>query len=168
MYPVPQIQTGKMAIMPRPRGNDWLEDEIRGLKMAGVGVLVSLLSAAEERELELCSEARFAAEAGLTFVPFAIMDRSVPRQTGDYLEFIRRLYTLLQNGESMVIHCRAGIGRSGITAASLLIVDGCDARTAFDHVSRARGFEVPDTPEQKAWVSDLAKKLSMKPGLKCD
>lgn len=36
--------------MPRPRGGDWLGDETRSLAKAGVGVLVSLLTADESAE----------------------------------------------------------------------------------------------------------------------
>ena len=43
LYWIPEIAPWRVAILPRPRGGDWLEDEIRELKRAGVGVLVSLL-----------------------------------------------------------------------------------------------------------------------------
>ncbi len=35
---------GELAIIPRPRGGDWLEDEIDALKRAHFDVLVSILS----------------------------------------------------------------------------------------------------------------------------
>ena len=43
--------------MTRPRGGDWLTDELRDLAVAGLDVLVSLLSAAEVAELDLGAEA---------------------------------------------------------------------------------------------------------------
>ena len=46
---------GRLAIMPRD--GDWLEDELRGLRQAGVEVLVSLLTPAEVHELGLEAEA---------------------------------------------------------------------------------------------------------------
>ena len=32
---------GRLAVMPRPRGGDWLEDEILHLKRSGIGILVT-------------------------------------------------------------------------------------------------------------------------------
>lgn len=44
---------GRLSTMARPRGGDWLTDELADLAMAGVGVLVSLLADAEAAELDL-------------------------------------------------------------------------------------------------------------------
>jgi hypothetical protein len=45
-----------VAIMPKPRAGDWLEDEIKGLSLIGVNILVSLLTADEVYELGLKEE----------------------------------------------------------------------------------------------------------------
>ncbi len=44
---------GKLAIAARPRGGDWIADEIASWRGSGVDVIVSLLTAEEERDLEL-------------------------------------------------------------------------------------------------------------------
>jgi hypothetical protein len=54
------VETGnqlRVAIVPRPRGGDWLEDELDQMKRAGVDVLVSMLQVDEAAELGLSSEA---------------------------------------------------------------------------------------------------------------
>ena len=43
----------RLAILPRPRSGDWLEDEIRSLRGQGIDVLVSLLTPDETAELGL-------------------------------------------------------------------------------------------------------------------
>jgi hypothetical protein len=48
----------QLAIVPRPRGGDWLLDDLRNLQAAGIDVLISLLTEAEAAELELSSEAQ--------------------------------------------------------------------------------------------------------------
>ena len=48
----------RLAIVPRPRGNDWLEDEVTHMKRAGVDVLVSMLQPDEATELGLSAEAK--------------------------------------------------------------------------------------------------------------
>src|SRR5205823_4176739 len=49
---------GRLAILPRPRGGDWLEDEVRSWKNAKIDAVVSLLTPGENAELSLGNEAR--------------------------------------------------------------------------------------------------------------
>ena len=51
---------GRLAIVPRPRSGDWLNDEIAGWKAEGVDLVVSLLESEEVAELNLHSEAGLA------------------------------------------------------------------------------------------------------------
>ena len=69
---------GKLAILARPRGADWLEDEIEGWRKAGVNVIVSLLTSSEASELALTSEAEIVKRNGLTYISFPIADYGVP------------------------------------------------------------------------------------------
>jgi hypothetical protein len=52
-----ELSAGKLSIVARPRGGDWLFDEIKALREAGVGVLVSLLTSPEVSEFDLAEEA---------------------------------------------------------------------------------------------------------------
>ena len=38
---------GRIAILPRPRGGDWLDDEVRDWSRAGLNIVVSLLTSDE-------------------------------------------------------------------------------------------------------------------------
>jgi protein-tyrosine phosphatase len=58
----------------------------------------------------------------------------------------------LAQGKSVGVHCRAGIGRSSLIAASLLIQAGLSAEAAFLSIQKSRGCPVPDTAEQRQWV----------------
>jgi len=46
----------RLAIAPRPRGEDWFENDMGLLRLAGVNVLVSVLPQDEAAELPLTSE----------------------------------------------------------------------------------------------------------------
>jgi hypothetical protein len=50
----------RLGIMPRPRGNDWLSDDLRILRQAGVDVIVSTLTGPEAEEWA-CRRAAFRA-----------------------------------------------------------------------------------------------------------
>ncbi|HEY0367204.1 MAG TPA: hypothetical protein VGC73_12095, partial [Pyrinomonadaceae bacterium] len=61
---------GKLAILPRPRGGDWLEGEVEGWKEAGLDIVVSLLTSGEDAELGLADEAEIVKLNGLTYIGF--------------------------------------------------------------------------------------------------
>jgi protein-tyrosine phosphatase len=66
---------------------------------------------------------------------------------------IHNLDEHLARGEKVTVHCRQGIGRSALIAASLLVASGVDPKRAFERVAAARGSSVPDTAEQEQWVT---------------
>ena len=145
----------RLAIVPRPRGGDWLEDDVQAMKRAGVDVVVSRLTPEEVAELGLAREAGACAEAGVAFKSFAIPDRQVPSSTGALAAFLDELRLELHKGNSVAVHCRASIGRSSLLLASLLCSEGFTATDAFTRISQARGLKVPDTPEQVRWVEEF-------------
>jgi protein-tyrosine phosphatase len=157
---VPNV--GRLAILARPRGGDWLEDEIRSWQMQGVNVVVSLLSASEIDEFGLANESAKSAAAGIEYVSLPIPDRGVPPSAEHFEEVVSRLSDAVTNGKSVGIHCRAGVGRSAMLAASLLIVVGISSKDAFERIRAARGVPVPDTSDQRAWVERFAERHLVK------
>jgi protein-tyrosine phosphatase len=146
-------QPWRLAIMPRPRAGDWLVDEIVAWKNEGVDLVLSLLEDDEIAELGLSGEQQACQDRGIEFVSFPIADRGVPRCSAEAERIARRLSDELLNGKGVAIHCRAGIGRSSLIAACVLVLNGYEASSALDAISKARGLEVPDTEAQKLWVS---------------
>jgi protein-tyrosine phosphatase len=147
---------GKLAIAARPRGGDWLDDEMRGFRRAGVDAIVSLLTDEEVAEFDLSKQSALCSTHGLHFLSFPIGDRSVPISREAALGFVHKLDKALAAGKRIAIHCRQGIGRSGLLAAGLLTAAGIDRDVAIQRVSTARGLPVPETPEQRQWVSEFA------------
>ncbi|MFE3248372.1 tyrosine protein phosphatase [Streptomyces sp. NPDC059209] len=145
---------GRLSTMAKPRGGDWLADEMYGLSAAGVDTLVCALTRPELDELGLGEEDRAAATAGLRFVAIPIPDRAVP-DLAVVLPTLRGLAERLRGGAHVVTHCRFGIGRASLLAAALLILNGVDPDTAWSRLEQARGLPVPDTAEQRAWTVEL-------------
>ncbi len=148
--------TGQLAIVPRPRGGEWLDDELHALKDAGFDVVLSLLTREEAQDLGVSTESLASAKHRIKFVSFPIPDLGVPHSGSATREFLNRLLGELRTGKHVAIHCRQGIGRSGLIAASLLVMAGLDPAMAFRRVSDARGLEVPETSEQRDWVVALS------------
>lgn len=155
--PAPQLSEKQLGIMPRPRGNDWLEDEIRGLQFRQVNIIVSLLEFGEIHELGLAAEEDLCHEKGIHFIHFPIEDVNIPKNEKKYFNLIDQLIDALEKGNKIVIHCRMGIGRASLIAAGVLIKLGVQPENVFDFISKARELSVPDTEEQKQWVLNWGK-----------
>jgi protein-tyrosine phosphatase len=151
---------GRLAIMPRPRGGDWLEEEIQAWRRSGIDVIVSLLSSDEQAELDLVEEGNLCRAHGIEFVSFSIIDRSVPSSMEAFSDLVTALAGQLANGKNLAVHCRQGIGRAGLVAICLLLLSGAEQGAAIVSVSSARGCAVPETPEQRRWIADFAKSLA--------
>jgi|ERR1044071_6112807 protein-tyrosine phosphatase len=150
---------GKLAIIARPRGGDWLEGEVEGWKEAGLNVVVSLLTSAEQSELDLTSETEIVKHNGLTYINFPIADYSVPGSKIPVQQLAAELNDQLSHGDRIGVHCRQGIGRSSLLAACVLVTSGESPRRAFELIEIARRVRVPDTAEQKEWVISFARDL---------
>jgi protein-tyrosine phosphatase len=144
----------RLAIMARPRAGDWLEDEIAHWRRSGVGIVVSLLEREEVEDLELQREAALCVENGIEFRSFPIPDRGLPDNAAEALRFATEVAAA---GKPVAIHCRAGIGRSSLMAATLLIGSGVPPAQALDAIAAARGVPIPDTEAQRDWVLSLAR-----------
>ncbi|WP_082507377.1 MULTISPECIES: dual specificity protein phosphatase family protein [unclassified Duganella] len=156
VYWVRDIEPLRLAIMPRPRGGDWLEDEIAGWKRSGVTHVVSLLHRYEIEELSISNEAALCKVSGIEYKSLPIQDRSTPASSADFFALVHELTSLVQNNHGVAVHCRAGIGRSGLTAACVLLKLGIPAAEAFAILSRARRLPVPDTQSQVEWFHSVA------------
>src|SRR5437762_835432 len=99
---------GKLAIFARPRGADWLPDEVARWKEAGLDTIVSLLTHAENSELGLTEERELVEQTGLTFISFPIADYSVPTSKKITRQLVDQLEHWLGRGSSIGIHCRQG------------------------------------------------------------
>ena len=150
---------GKLAIVARPRGGDWLEDEARSWAHSGLQVIVSLLTPEETATFDLTNEAALCSSNGIEFVSFPIPDREVPSSRSETLRLVKGLDGYLATGKAVGIHCRQGIGRSGLVAACLLVSSGVPPAVAFNRISEARGRPVPETNGQREWVEAFAPQL---------
>lgn len=153
MIKLVSLGKGQFKVSPRPRGGEWLEVEIGRYRQAGVTLIASLLTPAEEFELELTDEGKVCQQQGIEFRRFPIRDRQVPADRQAFLEFAASLSNHLKEGGKALLHCRAGIGRAALLGCALLTLEGLDAETAWALIEEARGQEVPDTVEQRAWVA---------------
>jgi protein-tyrosine phosphatase len=158
IYWISDLDPGRLAILGRPRAGDWLDDEVAGWASAGITDVVSLLEDHEMRDLDLRQEPDVARGAGLVFERFPIPDRGVPASAPAAREFCGQLAVRVRSGRSVGVHCRAGIGRSALMVVGTLMSLGLVEADAWQRTSKARGVQVPDTEEQRAWVRGMVGK----------
>ena len=156
LYWIDSPWKGKLAISARPRGGDWLEDDVKGWRKAGISAVVSLLTPEELPDLGLSDEKKLSEGESLRFVSLPIPDRGIPASNTVASSVLRSVQQALETGENVAIHCRQSIGRSGMIAAALLTARGVSPSEALHQVSVARGLEVPETEAQRAWVMQMA------------
>ena len=155
LFRIPGPWRGRLAVVARPRGGDWLEDEASGWRRAGIDVIVSLLEDDEAAQLGLHDEAKAAEANGIRFISFPIPDRGVPASVSEAVSLIAAISDALETGKNVAVHCRQGLGRSGLVAAGVLAGSGLNPERAIEVVSSARGQTVPETPDQRLWVQQL-------------
>lgn len=144
-----------IGTMARPRGHEWLEDEIISLKKQRVQVVVSLLETPEIAELGLRQEQVLCEKHGISCLHFPIPDRGLPAKGMQTNTFIRSLADKAVAGQIIAVHCRMGIGRASIIAGSILVLAGHRPNDVISTITKARGLYVPDTPEQIQWLQNI-------------
>jgi Tyrosine phosphatase family len=70
------------------------------------------------------------------------------------------LVVRLRRGERLIVHCAAGIGRSGTTAVAVLMLLGLDRRDALRTVSQNRPMAGPEVGTQRLFIDELAASLT--------
>jgi protein-tyrosine phosphatase len=141
----------------RPRGGDWITVEMETWHNQGVDTVVSLLEAGEEQELNLKAERAEAQAHGMDFRSLPIEDRQVPSSPGEFAVALEQIQRDLLAGKKVVLHCRQGIGRTGLVAACLLLLAGYEPTPAVALLSEARGIPVPETQDQRRWLDGYAR-----------
>lgn len=149
---------GKLFLSSLPGRCRPLEDFETDLKQEGITLVVALLSF-QEMEQKSPQYARKLREN--TFpVPvrhFPIPDFGVPEDPAAFLELAGDLAQRLKNGANILIHCAAGIGRTGTTAIATLMSLGFHYHDARKRVEQAGSY-----PEdsQEAFLIELARRLN--------
>ncbi|MCC7240126.1 MAG: dual specificity protein phosphatase family protein [Planctomycetia bacterium] len=155
-----------MSTMQIPRNFSWvIEGEIAGmarpislvsdlefLKDNGIEAIVSLT--------ELPLHKTFIEEFGFEYKHIPVVDLTSPTQ-GQIDEFVAFINSLTSSKKKTVVHCDAGIGRTGTMLACYLVSKGYSAQKAVTEVRRKRPGSV-ETLEQEDTIIKYEERLLKK------
>lgn len=158
IYLVADNLPGKLYIMPKPSG-EWLKEDVEHYDLIGIDMIISMLERDEASELMLERQREVCKEQRLAFTQFPIVDRGLP-EIEPFTSLVLKTIDNLKSGKNIAVHCRAGIGRSGIAVCSALLGFGYSPTDAMKLTSEARGVDVPDTEKQREFIGQMATVLS--------
>jgi protein-tyrosine phosphatase len=137
-------------------GGPWARDLDRDLDAIAAWSATTIVTLLEQHELEHLAITRLGAEVqrrGMEWMHLPIRDVSTPDSDFEakWPTVSKHLRSRLDAGENILVHCRGGIGRSGMIAARLLTESGADAEEAIMRVRAARPGAI-ETWEQEQWA----------------
>lgn len=144
-----------MTLCPgrRDHGRD-LDEDLDTLVTSGVQRLVGLLT---EHELEWAGVAHIedaCARRRITYDLLPIPDQGIP-SVREARALTTSIAEGLERGESIVVHCVGGLGRTGTLAACLAVREGLSADDAIAAVRAGRGPRAIESPAQVRFVHEF-------------
>lgn len=136
-----------------------LEDDLRAIRDWGAEGVVTLLEQAEMEMLEIRHLPSSAEHHGLWWRHLPIRDMCAPDDEFDATWAMESEYLrgILNQGGRFVVHCWAGLGRTGTIAARLLVEFGLEPSTAIDQVREVRPGSIQSLA-QEIYLKRLGKR----------
>ena len=114
------------------------DDLVRLRDQYGARVLVTLLEEFEMKQLGIPELLRVARRMRFRVLWFPIPDVTAPSDLEATATLVGQIVDALAAGETVVVHCRGGLGRSGTIAACCLVARGRAPAEAIAMVRAAR------------------------------
>jgi ADP-ribosyl-[dinitrogen reductase] hydrolase len=128
-----------------------LQTDISTIVETGSTTVITLIEDNEIRELKVPNLGKAVVDHGLKWIHLPIEDTTAPT-----LEWIKNLkifqYTIvdsLNDGDSIVIHCKGGLSRAGTLCCIILSWFGINADSAVKLVRKKRSFNCINQKQQK-------------------
>lgn len=121
------LKQGKLAGTPMPGVYFDVEYDLKALQRVGITTLVTLTETALDESM--------LAPFGLKSIWEPIPDMTAP-SIEQGIRLCRQIDRLVEQGEVVAVHCRAGMGRTGTVLAAHLVWEGHSALSALEAVRR--------------------------------
>ena len=137
-------------------GRQWtrvLDADLQTIQAWGASAVLSLVEPHEFARLGVPDFAQAIARTPLQWLQAPITDMATPGAASLAAWHAQgpALLQALNSGQRVLVHCAAGLGRTGMLVAKLLVLHGVSADEAIDQVRRARPGPI-ETEAQADWV----------------
>lgn len=136
--------------------NRSLAVDVGAIRNWGAAAVVSVLEPHEFKLLGVPEFPEVMASQSFRWFPLEIRDSDVPdaRFESAWPEVRAELMAILRAGGGVVVHCRGGLGRTGLVVARLLVELGLEPEEAISQVRAVRPGAV-ETWEQEEYIRKL-------------
>ncbi len=118
--------------------------------------LVSLIEDHELVSLGIPTLVERAEALGLRVTRFPIVDASVPDNPSAFVDLVAQILSEVAAGTTVVVHCRGGLGRTGLVAAACLVAQGFGVEAAVKLVREVRPGAIETRPQEAFLVQTEA------------
>ncbi len=154
------LKQGHLGLCALPgRENDYVGD-LTALTLFAPHLVLSLVQIHEYQRHGPALMADLAAH-GIAQIRFPIRDFGTPN-SALWPPLSIQLHAILAKGQSVLIHCLAGCGRTGTIALRLMIESGEDPNAALVRLRQARPCAV-ETKAQLRWATGFQNRSSKRP-----
>lgn len=146
---LPKGVSGRLYLHSIPGRHEPLDEVRKQLQELEVTVIVNLAPSEEvHRKSPEYAKALAAATVPCEVWPLPIQDYGAPSDDAAFEKLVGRINLALRQGKRFLVHCGAGIGRTGTVAVAVLMALGLTATEAKRSVKAAgSGPEVPGQEE---------------------
>ena len=124
---------------------------IATFKDDNISLVVTLLDTIEVTRLDISTLGKFLKENNIYWEHFPIQDLRIPTDRNLLIKLLVHMKKLLDDDKSVLIHCYAGLGRTGLLATTLLVSLGLEAKVSIEHIRKIRPGSI-ETIEQENFV----------------
>ncbi len=154
---------GRLLAGEYPLGDDAEDARARlaRLEEAGIDYFVDLTEEYEQPGY------RHLLQAHSTHVRSAILDAWVPDHAGQMQQILSDIRAALSRGRGVYVHCRAGIGRTGLVVGCFLAEEEQNGKSALKRLNRlwrqsARAESWPKVPQTREQADYIRRWLTLR------
>jgi len=139
-----------------------LHTDVKVIRNWGAAVVLTLI---EDHEFRMLKVERLEDEvraAGMEWLHLPIIDVNVPDERFEdrWVKEASQIHHRLDRGERILIHCRGGLGRTGLVAGRIMVERGFQVQQAIRRIRAVRPHAI-ETRAQEAYVFGCASRTDV-------